>query len=126
MDWVGLVDFYHESICLLLSRLPLNDTGTGNGECYALKCGCTPEGNPWGSGDFDVRVDHGHVNSEVPLTPKLREMIDRLTEVDRSLFLVALRTFFVETARLENRLGRRVLCNSEEALRDRGLGRALP
>lgn len=102
-DWVGLTDFYDESLCLLLSRLR-----SPAARAILLKA-CTCEHK---ASVLDTPVNrHGGVDSEsVKVSPVLAMKMDRLTAVDKTLYSVALRGFFSEITDLEARLGHRIMC----------------
>mgnify|MGYP000158871088 CR=1 FL=1 len=116
MDWVGLVDFYHESVCLLVSRL--NRTSA-----YMDTCGCEEGGQNSLPAALTVDVHDDHMQSGVTipqyemdmvttvssrwlllfthlqraalagdmlqLMPTLQAKVDRMTFVDRTLFEVS-------------------------------------
>jgi len=104
-DWVGLTDFFNESLCLLLSRLRSEVAE----KQLSQSCRCDHAATvPF----LDVPIiRHGKVSSSnVSISPVLAAQMDRLTMVDNALFSVALRGFFGEIKDLEARLGRRVIC----------------
>ena len=104
MSWVGLVDFYHESKCLLVHRLNTSHS-------YMEGCGCDAGGGSLEVKTTDNHYTHGAQPSRIPLPPALEQKIDRISVVDKVLFSVALRGLFAEVKELEASLGRRVLCN---------------
>jgi len=105
MDWVGLTDFYDESLCLLLSRLQSSTAAA----IFKKSCNCQVKNS---SALMNVRIErHGSVSSSaVNVYPALATKIDRLTAVDNLLFSVALHGFFSDIKRLEARVGFRVMC----------------
>lgn len=76
-----------------------------NASCRCSANGSNPNVN-------DAHVSHGSTHSEIILPDNVIAKIDRITRIDKQLFLVALRQFFVEIKWLEASLGRRVLCDS--------------
>ena len=102
-DWVGLTDFYDESLCLMLSRLQSARAAA----LFSTTCGCDNKASV-----LDVKVvTHGDVDSTaVDVHPILAVKMDRLTAVDKALFSVALRGFFREITDLEARVARRIMC----------------
>ena len=102
-DWVGLTDFYDESLCLMLSRLQSARAAA----LFSTTCGCDNKASV-----LDVKVvTHGDVDSTaVDVHPILAVKMDRLTAVDKALFSVALRGFFREIKELEARVARRIMC----------------
>ena len=105
MDWVGIADFYDESLCLLVSRLSTNAAQA----LFSTHCRCAKRPRSI-LGSTEI-VTHGTVRStHVRVDPTIAVKMDRITVVDKSLFLVALRCFFREIRGLEARVGHRVLC----------------
>ena len=111
MDWVGITDFYEESLCLLVSRFSTNAAQA----LFSTHCRCaTRPRSILGSTEI---VTHGPVDStHLHVHPTIAMHMDHITRVDRSLFTVALRCLFGEIRRLEARVGHRVLC--PEALKE--------
>jgi hypothetical protein len=105
MDWVGLTDFYDESLCLLLSRLQSSTAAA----IFKKSCNCQVKNS---SALMNVTIErHGSVSSSaIDIYPELAAKIDRLTAVDNLLFSVALHGFFSDIKRLETRVGFRVMC----------------
>ena len=102
-NWVGLADFYDESLCLLLSRLRTDKAAA----LFSKACHCDKKLPIL---DVDV-VTHGATDSAaVDVHPILAAKMDRLTAVDKTLFSVALRGFFHEIKELEAHVGRRIMC----------------
>ena len=101
--WVGLTDFYEESLCLLLSRL----SAAAASAVFSRACRCD-----LAASILDVPVQtHGSVDSAgVDVHPVLAAKLDRLTAVDKALFSLALRGFFSEIKALEANIGRRIMC----------------
>jgi len=81
MDWVGLQDFFHESVCLLVHRVG------GSSHSYMQSCGCDGLGNPLSSAyAADFHEDHsgGHaIRSHVDVDELTLAKIDSLTVTDR-------------------------------------------
>ena len=104
-DWVGITDFYDESLCLLLSRFRTKAAAV----LFSESCRCA---NQSGSILGTTKIDtHGSVSStDVYIHPVLAVKMDRVTAVDKVLFSVALRGFLSEIRSLEARAGHRVLC----------------
>ena len=102
-DWVGLTDFYDESLCLLLTRLP----GARAATLFSDACRCDRRGSL-----LDVAVErHGAVSSSnVRIDSGLAAKMDGLTAVDKALFAVSLRNFFSEIKEVETRVSRRIMC----------------
>lgn len=84
MDWVGLQDFYHESLCLLMFRIE------GAAHPYMASCACDADG--WKRVEIaetmDVHEDHTprrgeHVSSHLDLDAITTAKVDRLSVVDR-------------------------------------------
>lgn len=105
MDWVGLTDFYDESLCLLLSRLQSRAAAA----TFKKSCNCQDTNR---SALMNVPIErHGSVSSSaVDIYPELAAKMDRLTAVDSLLFSVALHGFFSDIKWLEARVGFRVMC----------------
>ena len=108
MDWVGLQDFYEESMCLFYGRLEQ----TAEVRRLLSTCGCGLDNTH----PALVHIRHYNISfndtnsSAVTFTPALAAAMDRITVVDKVIFSVALRGFFSELKRLEARLGRRIMC----------------
>ena len=78
LDWVGLQDFYHESLCILVYRI------AGNRSAYMERCTCNfTSQNSDDEVDLDKHITHGNVRSQIPLDSLTKAKIDRLTAVDR-------------------------------------------
>ena len=104
--FVGLTDFYHESMCILEFRR--------NGSLPAA-CGCTEEHLAAKAATKRVHVTHG-VPKEKPIISKASQaLIDRYTDLDRPLFVVALRRFMDDIHVAETVAGRPFLCNKTKA-----------
>ena len=104
-EWVGITDFYDESLCLLLSRLKTEAAAVR----FSESCRCSEDAKPV-LGKTEP-VTHGSVSStDVHVYPELAVKMDRLTAIDKALFSVALRGFLSEIRSLEVRVGHRVLC----------------
>mmetsp|Transcript_9192 Transcript_9192/g.27140 ORF Transcript_9192/g.27140 Transcript_9192/m.27140 type:complete len:312 (-) Transcript_9192:351-1286(-) len=104
-EWVGITDFYDESLCLLLSRLKTEAAAVR----FSESCRCSEDAKPILG--ITEPVTHGSVSStDVDVYPELAVKMDRLTAIDKALFSVALRGFLSEIRSLEVRVGHRVLC----------------
>ena len=104
-DWVGITDFYDESLCLLLSRFRTQAAAV----LFSKSCQCANHPRPV-LGPTKIAT-HGSVSStDVDIHPVLAVKMDRVTVVDKVLFSVALRGFLSEIRSLEMRVGHRVLC----------------
>ena len=96
-DFVGLTDFYHESICMLHFRREKE-----------LRPGCNCK--------EDSTSNHEHVTHGVPEkknkpTAQMVEIIDSLTVLDAILFQKALTRFFRDLSKVEKEAGASVLCD---------------
>jgi len=111
MDFVGLVEFTHESRCLLYYRLG-NDAPPSSLSYLSDKCKCQGRQKE----DEDVHVVHhelGHRSDLRYLPPKILSKVEKLTVSDSAIYNIALREFMAEIAWLESdaALGRRVICD---------------
>ena len=97
MGWVGLTDFFHESLCLLTYRIG------GASHPYVHTCACDSDGEMRviaTAATRDVHIDHtpqqkqGAIVSHLDLDPFLSAKVDRLTVVDR--FVVPSSTFLLQ------------------------------
>ena len=81
MNWVGITDFYHESICLLAYRVD------GAAHPYMTSCACDDDGQERVQSTADLHVDHSakglHISSQLELDDLTMMKVDRLTVVDR-------------------------------------------
>lgn len=85
MDWVGLQDFYHESICLLVFRVG------GKDHPYLQSCACDADNeNPVAAsskGAKDLHIDHNTAHhrrkSYLDLDAVTTAKVDRLSAVDK-------------------------------------------
>lgn len=86
MDWVGVTDFFHESLCLLTYRIG------GASHPYLNTCACDSDDETRvnaSAATRDVHIDHtpqrkrGMITSYLDLDPFLTAKVDRLTVVDR-------------------------------------------
>ena len=66
-----------------------DETGYLNASCRCSANGSNPNVN-------DEHVSHGSTHSEIILPDNVIAKIDRITRIDKQLFLVALRQFFVK------------------------------
>lgn len=110
-DWVAVVDFNHESKCLLYHRLlPKTDMIVDY-----LNNTCTCDGNRsiMSNTLSDVKIQHhqeGHVSELRTLPEQVLRKVAILTRVDMKLYVEALHQFIKEIVWLESELGRQVLC----------------
>jgi len=122
-SFIGLVEFFHESQCLLYASLRLYPDlrSTIMSRLDALRCTCHPDGrsrpgimNADTSADLHVTHHSHHGPSKAfdsLFESKLIEQVDALTEVDRAMYAAALRTFMCQIRVLEASVGHRVLCD---------------
>ena len=117
LDFVGINDFFHETKCLFISRLP--DFWNNSIACnyFFNACRCDVGLNDRENGDSKLtheglhgakvtRLDH------LDLPQNLTKLMDHMSEVDQEVFRHALQTFFVEIKSLEQNVGHRILCES--------------
>jgi hypothetical protein len=96
---VGLVEFYHESLCLL--RYKVHDRLEPACEC----------GGP--------APHHKHESHDVPnhdnleLSDSLVAMIDEMTAVDRALYAKAVDRFLSDIHQVESETGKQVICEAK-------------
>ena len=111
LDVLGSLDFMHETICLVYSRLA--------GACMhaalaAHGCACSSDGSRSANATLgEIHTTHhalGH-RDNYDFEPALLEQIDSITQVDRSLYLMGLQRFMCEMRILEQWAGHRVLCD---------------
>ena len=109
MDFVGLTDFYQESLCLLFARASSISVANLylNSFCDCQKRVVAPTINdhPKFQRSPNVRSD------DVDITPWLAIKMDRMSEVDKALYTVALRAFMREVKNAEARFERRIMCS---------------
>jgi hypothetical protein len=100
--FIGLTDFYHESICMLqLRRTRKLPEG----------CGCDDSKNA-----THQHTDHGVPrHSEHNLSPHVLVMVDELTRLDKVLFVAALERFLHDIAVAEMAASRTILCDKAPA-----------
>ena len=113
-DFVAVVELHHESLCLLYHRLG-PDAPEKARQYLNAQCVCPKPLNTEGNLK-EVHVVHhanGHRKELRNLPVHTLQKIQKLTTVDRRLYLLALKQILVEIAWLESDqgLGRRVLCN---------------
>ena len=100
--FIGLTDFYDESICMLqlrrTRRLPEG-------------CGCGDSKNTTHQ-DFTHGVPR---HSEDNLSPHVLEMVDNLARLDKDLFVAALERFLDDIAVAEMAANRTILCDKAPA-----------
>jgi hypothetical protein len=132
LNWVALVEFFHESQCLLFYRITLgkNESQAKNvsvawAEEYLDKyCVCPgPHSVVEGKDHEDTNTNtvvvsipvrhhkEGHRSEFWNMNPDLLERMANLTETDVRLYELSLYQFLNEMAWLESSLGRRVLCD---------------
>ena len=100
IDFVGISDFFHESLCLL--KLSTWDLAPHDRTCM-----CQLEHVP---ARAEAHNTHNTHSPRLPTDPELLHLVDRLTQVDRAMFEAALQLFFRRLVSLERRLGFRVVC----------------
>ena len=102
--FIGLTDFYHESMCIL----KLRRTGS-----LPESCGCS-------EGQKALRL-HKHVTHGVPqhkpiFSKEVTSMVDSMTKSDRPLFVAPLKRFLKDVDVAEQVANSQFLCNRTKAL----------
>lgn len=97
-DFVGLTDFYHESICMLHYRRE---------EELPVGCNCNEAANKI----THVHETHGVPNLSDEWTADVIELVDSFTLLDRALFKHALNRFQRDLLEVEQKAGVPVLCD---------------
>ena len=99
-DFVGLTDFYHESICMIRYRRERE-----------LPAGCTCEDNL-------ETITHAHITHGVPqeqdtsrMPKHVQQKVDALVKIDTKLFLVALDRFIYDLEEVEQSSNAKILCD---------------
>ena len=116
LDFVALVEFTHESLCMLYHRL--GNTAPAAAISYlSNSCHCEEQGgqNAADNQNETLRVIHhnkGKRSTLRNLPPSTLSKVEYLTSADVQIYTTALRNFMGEMAWLESdaALGRRVLC----------------
>ena len=140
VDWFGIIEFYHASICLLGVRLRnTNDWTRDNKRTEYIKkeCVCPTSKTPIAglrkgrqSGQNissstmtkqdrslrDIIIHHYNHSKLVSSSTQVGDndllaMVDAMTGVDQAVFLVALKIFLFEVALIESRINHRFLCD---------------
>mmetsp|Transcript_6607 Transcript_6607/g.10450 ORF Transcript_6607/g.10450 Transcript_6607/m.10450 type:complete len:432 (-) Transcript_6607:75-1370(-) len=148
-DFVGLLEFYKESKCLLFYRILAEDYNNNAADlpdtipamkqylqesctCQAASADTPATNNNNNNALSDIHFDHSSQgagaksNSEFNV-PFDTNIMDRLTRTDATIYNFALHQFLREMVWLEQKLGRRVLCDAslskqESALSYLGIG----
>ena len=108
-DVVGVLEFYHESTCLLFAAY------ADSGRVPAF-CACDAEHKATHRvHSYDhVQIRHNSAqagaNLSSDLPPRVAALADDLTALDRGLYVLALARFLADVAALEGASGTRVLC----------------
>ena len=126
-DWVAIVEFYHASKCLLMARLEPKTPHGATAQRYVQdECWCNDTVAARRNETHVVHHAEGHRDSMTTLPPSILRKIDVLTTSDAALYSAAIKVFLGEVRWLEERLGRRVLCDPELARADRELSYLFP
>ena len=114
LDFVALVEFVHESECMLYHRLGRNAPPAAI--LYLNKsCHCEKQHEDYGQGTVHVMHHNMGKRSNLrDLPPAILSKVANLTFADSQIYVNALKNFFGEMAWLESEaaLGRRVVCDS--------------
>lgn len=98
MDWVGLVEFFHPSFCVLVMRA----------NASLDECNCQPH---------DVtNIRHYKGGHPIITDPEILEIIDNVTDLDRQLVSAAIPIVFNFIQEMEQKIGRKVLCDTTTSL----------
>jgi hypothetical protein len=109
-DWVGFVEYYHESKCLLFYRIKSNLTMA----FVDRECKCP---RPNHTSDFHIQHHpHSTTTTVQSMNASLLHKMDILTRIDVPLYRCALQQFYLELDWLEHELGRKVLCEKSAEL----------
>ena len=121
LDFVGIVEFFHESACLLKLRADVDATDT-SAHCTCDDGGATEHPHV-------THHAHGHETFEAVVGRRAAaeqveavEAAERLTSLDYVLYEHALRRFFADVRRVEARRGVRFLCDRRLAALQSTLG----
>jgi hypothetical protein len=102
-DFLGLTDFYHESICMLRFR---------RSRKLPSECMC--------SNITNGQAQHVHETHGVPenysqgtISQHVQQMVDALTSLDRTLFGIALDRFATDIEEVEGMAGNTILCERQ-------------
>jgi hypothetical protein len=131
LSWVSMVEFYHESQCLLSYRLALGKESSAAAKNVSVAwaeeyldkyCRCPPIPR-----DTIIVTHHaeGHRSRFHDMDQHILARMGNLTEIDMRLYEMALYQFLNEMTWLESRLGRRVLCDTVLAGQELELAYAL-
>ena len=112
-DWVAIIDFFHESLCLLYYRFQPTERGLNAQKYLNEKCTCNAQQESSVSAVHVVHHDGGHRSSLLDLSPNIKEKIMNLTKIDRPVFKNILQDFMHDMIWLETILGRRILCDEK-------------
>ncbi|KAH8071606.1 hypothetical protein JL721_4106 [Aureococcus anophagefferens] len=104
-DVVGLAEFYHESVCLVLYAYA--------GELPEFcACGSTA---PYRHAEVRHNSAHAGVNVSGTFAPAAAAALDALTALDAALYVAALARFLADVREVEAAAGARILCPASVA-----------
>lgn len=107
--FVGLTDFFHESICMI----KLRRSGS-----LPTECGCDAVAAAQRNRTLEIHFTH-FVPPHLSVFPdNINIMIDKLTKVDRVIFIAALQRFLEDITVAEKVANRPFLCNRTRASRN--------
>jgi hypothetical protein len=96
---IGLVEFYHESLCLLRYRV----SSTLDASC---ECG--------GPAQMHKHVTHGvPAHDDIELTDHAVDLIDEMTAMDMKLYAKAVDRFLSEIKSVESESGKKIICDAK-------------
>ena len=112
-DWVGINDFFHESLCLFYFRFATNNPKDDAQRYVEEKCTCSVRQKSSVSAVHVMHHDRGHRSTLLDLSPTTINKVMNLTKIDRPLFKHILQDFIRDMIWLESALGRRILCDEK-------------
>jgi len=121
LKFVGSVDFYHESNCLMYSLI---SGARAKRRFRELSCACSADGRTALNEPVGLihRTHHsqGH-RDNYDFEPSLLAKVDALTVIDRQVYAFGLQKFMCQMRALEAYLGYRVLCDNTLASKQASL-----